>query len=178
MRFIDNYETNSLLSTIRMTIGSWNQIEHLNCPPSHCYKYIPENDPHEIYILAKELIEWFNESGWIIYKFDNSTFPSDDEISTFETIFLDEHYNWDITEQNTLLFNEKDSTKPSENKKLHLLIFFSIMFEWHAYIVSENSSEPKRLGLIDGVVYFMGDKVHVEQGEQLIKKIFGPNLNM
>lgn len=43
-----------------------------------------------------------------------------------------------------------------------MTIFFAITFYWHVYIAFDGTENGRRIGLQDGIVYFIGDERFVQ----------------
>lgn len=173
MKIIDKAEVNKLLHPLGLKIGEWNQIESLHVDGLHCYKYIPGKNAVNIYVLVRKLLEWINVDGWVLYQVDNSTSPLDDEISVLERIVSNGEFQWDASMHHSFLFCGTESDNDVVDfTTLVLLLYFSILFEWHIYMVSDGSATFQRLAIIDGVIYFMGRKESVESGVLLIEKFY------
>ncbi|MCS4308875.1 hypothetical protein M2404_003237 [Rheinheimera pacifica] len=95
----------------------------------------------------------------------------DDEIKVLEKIVSNGGLQWDVSNHHSFLFcrAENDGDILCFTTLLFLLCF-SILFEWHIYMVSEGAAIFQRLAIIDGVIYFMGGKESVESGMLLIEK--------
>lgn len=173
MKIIDKAEANELINPLGLKIGEWNQIESLHVDGLHCYKYIPSKNAIDIYFLVGKLLNWINVNGWILYQIDNSTFPLDDEIKVLEKIVSNGELQWDVSRHHSFLFCGAESDGDILcSTTLVFLLYFSILFEWHIYMVSEGAAIFQRLAIIDGVIYFMGGKESVESGMLLIEKFF------
>ena len=89
----------------------------------------------------------------IVIQADNSTFPTSDECAVFRIIFGDLADDWLSAESRSLVFlNQEIGSVRIDVQRLALLIYYSILFEWHVHIVCIHENRVLRIGLEDGVV--------------------------
>jgi hypothetical protein len=158
-------EANERLAQIGLTIGEWNEIaDHVTGASVH-FSFAPSRDVSHVYALAHRLAASFSESAWALVQFDHSTAPSPDEIRIFEALAFEPGTSWDLGAQRTFLF-ERSSQRPADDlTSLTMTIFFAITFYRHVYIAFDGTENGRRIGLQDGIVYFIGDERFVQLGK-------------
>jgi len=165
MQILLKKEADQLLLSNGLMIGEWNELTDVDKGASEHTTYLPSRNASELYVVSILLAKWISDGGWSLLQFDNSTSPLDDEVDIFERLVLASGQCWNIGEQRTFVFNATD------DKNMHLLgilIFFTLLFEWHVYITSETSKYAQRLGLQDGVIHFFGDRKSIVSATKLI----------
>jgi len=169
IQFISREKAESLLLPLGLRIGSWNQITETGDVSAQRVQFFPGRGGSELYVLAHHLSKWVARNGWVLIQFDNSTLPLDFEIDTLSFIFS--HYcgRWDFLRQKSILVNPTNVSIKYES--VSLMIFFGLLFEWHFYLVGENSDPGRRLGIQDGVVYFFGITETLVDARELIEQV-------
>lgn len=122
-------------------------------------------DAVELYVAAHRLASWVCSGSWTLLQVDNSTLPTDDEGSVFESLVL-KGGTWNVPSQHTFLLDGK-----TRRSTLVLLIHFALLFTWHIHLVSEASFGGQRLALQDGVAYFFGDPSATAKADDLIASL-------
>lgn len=167
MKILSKSEADQFLSAIDLRIGDWNEVMDIS-PGSIIRKmFRPTREALPLYVLASTLLQWIGCDGRILLQIDNSTAPADDEAGIFERLMFSAESKWDIGRQKSFLFDEVTSCRSS----IVLIIFFSLVFEWHVYLVSDISSKGVRLALLDGFIYFFGDMKAIEDADVLVSKL-------
>jgi hypothetical protein len=156
---------NERLAQIGLTIGEWNELADRVTGASVHFSFAPSRDVSHVYALAHRLAASFSESAWALVQFDHSTAPSPDEVRTFEALVFEPNSSWDLDTQRAFLF-ERSSQRPADDlTSLTMTIFFAITFYWHVYIAFDGAEDGRRVGLQDGIVYFIGDERFVQLGK-------------
>lgn len=172
MRVLSQIEADELLRPLRLKIGEWNELKKLTSDDVPHEVHHPSRDARELYVLAGYVLDWLAPEGWILLQIDNSTWPSDDETGVFERLAFAAEQRWDIDTQRSFLFGDASEDESGiDRHQLILLIFFSLMFQWHVYLTCENAGPGQRLGLQDGVVYFIGDSKLVDTADAMLRRL-------
>ncbi|NIA67394.1 hypothetical protein HBA54_02190 [Pelagibius litoralis] len=172
MRILSQVEADELLRPLQLKIGEWNRLNDLASDDVPYKVYHPSRDTRELYVLAGYLLDWFAPEGWVLLQVDNSTWPSDDETGVFERLAFAAKQRWDIDTQRSFLFGDSSEDEfDIDRHQLILLIFFSLMFEWHVYLTCEKATPGQRLGLQDGVVYFIGEAKLIDAADATLQQI-------
>jgi len=171
MRMLSHIEVDELLRPLNLRIGEWNELNKLKSDDVPYKVYHPSRDARELYVLARCVLDWLAPEGWVLLQIDNSTWPSDDETGVFERLVFSAGQRWDIDARRSFLF---DGTSEGESgidrHQLVLLIFFSLMFEWHVYLTCKNAGPGQRLGLQDGMIYFIGSSKLIDAAEVILRR--------
>lgn len=168
MRTLLRSEVDPLLLVVGLKIGNWNELADIAAGGVLRKAYRPPNNAIELYVAAGHLLNWLAPEGWTLLQVDNSTAPTDDEIRVFERLVFGDDRTWDVGGQRSFLFDDAGKTEfGADQATLVLLVFFSLLFEWHVYLTSQSSTGGRRLGLLDGVAYFFGDAKTIEQADML-----------
>ncbi|MFD2234610.1 hypothetical protein [Phaeospirillum tilakii] len=167
--FISREKAESLLISVGLRIGGWNQLAEMDGVLSRHIQFHPGRGQSELYVLARHLSKWVARNGWVLIHFDNSTLPLDVEIDTVSFIFLAPGERWDITRQRIILVDSGDAA--NNHEAVSLMIFFGLMFEWHFYLAGEHAEPGRRLGILDGTVYFFGQTDALAEAGELIEQV-------
>ncbi|MEO3430520.1 hypothetical protein AAFN88_16800 [Pelagibius sp. CAU 1746] len=164
MRVLTQAEADSLLQPLDLKVGEWCELACLSSEVFPNKAYRPNPDARELYVLAGHLLDWLDPKDWVILQIDNSTAPLFDESKVFEELAFEPGQRWDLGNQRTFLFG-------IERAKLILIVFFSLVFEWHVYLTCKSADQGQRLGLQDGIVYFIGRPEMVGAAEAMVERI-------
>jgi len=165
MRVISKFDADHLLANNGLKIGKWNELTD-TIPGS--VKYIelcPSKDALELYVVAKRIRLWLPFSEWMLFQIDNSTAPEDDEVKVFELLVLQDDQQWVVSEQKSFLIED---VKGRAISTIDLLIYFSLLFEWHVHLTTAHSKNGQRLVIQDGIIYFFGDDNSIKDAEAVI----------
>lgn len=172
MRVLSKSEAEQLLLARNLRVGGWNEISDVVAGKVINKAWPAPREALPLYVFSEALLNWMTLGGWTIIQFDNSTAPTDDEIRVFEQLMLFEGFRWDIAKQRTFLFDDSDGVSSDRTRTmLVLVVFFSLLFEWHIHLVSEKVINEERLSLQDGVVYFFGNTTAIEGANTLIEQL-------
>jgi hypothetical protein len=172
MRVLSRIEADHLLLALGLKIGNWNELADDSEGVVTSKGYRPPRNALELYVVARQLLNWIAGGEWTFLQVDNSTAPANDEIRVFEKLMFHGEERWDIGAQRSFLLDDASKVgSATDQTSLVLLIFFSLVFEWHVYLTSKNSTRGQRLALQDGVVYFFGDAKTIERADTLVSRI-------
>ena len=169
LQFISREKAESLILSLDLRIGGWNQLTETGEVSTQHVQFRPDRGGSELYVLAHHLSKWVARNGWVLVQFDNSTLPLDAELDTISFIFSPSGGRWDLTHQKSLLVNS--ANRASHYEAVSLIIFFGLLFEWHFYLAGENSEPGRRLGILDGTVYFFGFAEALAEAGELVEQV-------
>jgi hypothetical protein len=86
MRILTTHEADQLLFCKGMRIGKWNELTDISTDSMRYVAYQPPTNALELYVVAKQLLDWIALGGWVLLQIDNSTAPAPDEIKIFEKL--------------------------------------------------------------------------------------------
>jgi hypothetical protein len=172
---VDASYASKLLVTQSFRIGRWGEL--VAAADVDSISMSPPEEALPLYVLCTHLCEWILSGNWTVLQFDNSTFPSADEVAVFERLLL-RGERWNPLEERSFVLKGGDAEDPSRKTTLVLLIYASLMFCWHVHVVSERSALGKRLALMDGVVHFFGDRNALQEAQQLLHAVASQPLAM
>lgn len=151
---ITNLEVNKLLKPLDMHIGAWCEIKDTHNGKNVIY-HVPR-DADKMYIFAQHAANWIPKGKWKIFQIDNSTSLSKDA-EIFLSAFLGKlDSNIDFSKEKSFLLKfDNDLSDPKKQFILGDIIFTCLLFECHAYIVSEGSRNGEIISIQDGAIFFL-----------------------
>lgn len=166
IRLLSSEEARDLLENINLKIGDWNELADTIPGTSNYFAFTPPQDAAHLYTLTHRLTMSLLDKAWVLVQIDNSTAPLPDELKVFEALASIPSGKWDIGTQRTFLF-ENCSRGASENcARLAMIVFFAIVFSWHLYITFDGANDGSRIGIQDGIVYFVGNYDYLKSAKE------------
>lgn len=170
MRTLLKSEANEILLTMGLEVSDWGGVSAFDNCPSSIKTFKPSKKALELYVTSMHLSKWLAASEYLLIQADNSTFPSADEILVLKVILGPLVDEWLSASNRSLLIEENSgSSLCADAEMVALVIYFSIIFEWHICLVSGRKGVGARLGIQDGVVSFYGDKILIEKANSIIR---------
>ena len=149
-RIITKKELTDLLNSIHMKIGEWNNIMLLKKHESIVYK-APRNADY-MYTFAQQIASYLPNGEWKLFQIDNSTaLKQDEEIFLSSLLGLSAI---DFSNEKSFLIEFQNSHLCKKEITIANLMFACILFECHAYFVSDGSHQGEVIAIQDGFVYF------------------------
>ena len=169
MRMLSKHEADQLLVGLNLKIGNWNELTNVDSDAVLSKAFRPSRGAVELYEEARRMLGWIACGGWTLLQIDNSTAPTDEEIAVLEKLVLPAGAQWDVAEQKSFLFDGiSEASSATDQTGLVLIVFFSLLFEWHVYLTSEHAASGQRLALQDGVVYFFGESEAIDTAKVVV----------
>ena len=155
-RLLARVEAESLLARLGLKIGPWNGVTATGHSAVRSLPY--SRDVRDTFSLAHALLRWLSpsECDWYLLQFDNSTCPLENEQETFESVMRLEPDVWDIGLHRTVVAENYSASEAQST--VGLLIFLSLVFEWHVHLVASSAIDGRRIGLLDGVAHLFGSE--------------------
>ena len=185
MKYITTQEANSYLSDIGMEIGTWNQIADHSRSKKNDNNWIKYKAPKaalELFCFSRHVAGWLPKGDWKIFQVDNSTSLSQNELSIFFGLPLNQEGSKYFFEKNSFLFKfgEDKSINSSTELIISNIIYLFLLFECHGQVVSSNSSVGQRISIQDGFVYFFSKDKSMSGADILLKnyelnRLLSPN---
>lgn len=172
MRAMSTSETDNLLNPLGLKIGNWKELVNASDRTFGHRAFRPVRDALGMYAVSTHLLQWIGQQGWKILQIDNSTAPTRDEINVFEKLAFSPREHWSVSEQRSFLFGDESTDLLAQGQTtLTLIIYFSLVFEWHVHLVSERSATRRHVGIQDGTIYFYGDTKALEEAHTLVSSL-------
>jgi hypothetical protein len=168
LRALTVAEASELLATLGLTIGGWNELVEITKKKAVNRRCTAPKEARALYLFSQQLLEWLSSktSDWVLLQIDNSTSPLPDEVTVFELLVWGAADHWDVATQRTFVIEMAADRDADVATRLRMLIFISLMFEWHIHLTCQRSVDGRRLGLLDGVAYLFGDEVAVSEFQE------------
>jgi hypothetical protein len=176
VRLIAKDEAIRCLREISFDIGSWNEIGPtgaLVARPNWLNIQAPR-DAKQLLHLSHHAAGWLPRGAWKIVQFDYSNcFNRVESVFVNSLLFGSAGFaDFNSAERPAILFEFGDEL--SQNESLELLIanvvYATLLFEGHAYLVSSASAGGERLGIQDGFLYFQSRTQDVSGAADLIEQ--------
>lgn len=164
---IINMNVLSILNQLGVTIGTWNELVSSKNDEEFSFGYMAPRDSTLMYVVSQKIAEWLDVQDFFILQIDNSTSPMDDEVKIFQALITPCGEEFDISERKSYFFARSDKAMDVRGL-LVLIVYFSILFSWHVYLISDTSSNGSRIAIQDGVIYFIGDGEAIGKSKELI----------
>lgn len=166
----------SILQAVGVEIGNWGELKSLNPDHESRVNFIPSGEALRLYVVAARLAKWLGTEDFFIIQVDNSNSPADDEVEMLKILLKPTNGKINSSDQ-TFMFS-----RPEDNLNmmavLTAVIYFLIMFSWHAYLVSDKSSMGKRLAIQDGMVSLLGSADDIKKAEYMVNELKNKPLSM
>lgn len=158
-----------LLEKLSLSVDQWGRVEDKVPGERLCSQYNPSRDALELYCFAFHVAGWIRNDEWKLMLFDNSSLLSFDEKIVFSQFSSEEFENIFCVENPALLVDLSFGSRSRSEIKVAYLIYFSLLFEAHCWIVSSAGRHGQHLGIQDGFVYFISrDNAHINSAQDLI----------
>jgi hypothetical protein len=160
-------ETNALLYSIGLHVGIWNQITAKNFQNEKkeeryiCIK--SPRDAWDLYVFSQHISEWLPKGNWNILRFDNST-----SLDAMQKVILSKYIkDFDFVKDNYKNYSFKLEFEETSNHimwevEMSCIIFYILLFQAHAQIVSSSCERGQYLSIQDGFIYFMYENKKVK----------------
>lgn len=171
IKIMTDAQTNTLLSELDMELGEWGQIYDKKQPSSDpIYTGIRASDSgKQLFVLALHCVTWFAKSGWLILRFDKSSSLSSVQSGILSALLFERRKPEAVEFYDQSILIEIQNNEASIQCARAILvttIYFVLLFETHAEIVSSESGNGRFLSMQDGHVYFM----HREDDDRALAK--------
>lgn len=169
VRILSKPDSGALLAPFGLTIGNWNEIVGTELASGEVVSVRAPHDGLELFVLVGHLAHWIGCDEWAFFQVDNSTSPTNDEIAVFQAIAL-RGAQWDIVNERSFVFSAlQGNSQQGVRTTIGLVMYFSLLFEWHVHVTANGARSQQRLALQDGVVHFFGDTLALERARSLLK---------
>lgn len=174
MKILSIEEANKLLSSVGKKIGDWNRIEDIAVRLRNNGQWSNYQAPHgakELFNFASHVAAWLPKGKWKILQIDNSNYFDATQNILLQRLLFGGDVELGPDLQRTFLFEfsgEKESDDKTELLISNLIHLF-LLFEGHAYFVSEGGIDGQCLGVQDGFVYFSSWTEGLSGAEMLLK---------
>jgi hypothetical protein len=159
IRQLSKIEADSLLNSIGMKIGNWNQITERN---DNKLESIIESAPAnglQLYCFAAYIAGWLPKGQWKLFQLDNSQgFSAYDAFFFGRLLFGSAQIpNLNLSGNSTFLFEFGQGHDVDNDTELLItnLIYVFLLFQGNGQIISSGSLNKQYLSLRDSVVYFV-----------------------
>lgn len=173
MKILNLSEANSYLSEIGMRIGEWNNIAFKREPQSSRWlnHKCPDNAA-ELWAYSQHVAGWVRDGRWKMLQIDNSTNMDIVEVNSIYSLLGVNKVGVEKSKLNSVIFCYGDDAE--ENLRINLtvanLVFYFLLFELHAYIVSSESALFGHLSIHDGYSYFHAEEAGIKSAKSLLEK--------
>lgn len=170
MRALTRLDADNILAPLGIKIGEWNELLEITSASEISMRALkPPTAAINLYVVSLWLTDWLPIGNWKLLQIDNSTSLSNDESLLFQQLLDSLKQGGDVTSERTFQFvvGEKGATRQRIDVLISSIIFFALMFEWHIHIVADGGAQGQRLALLDGIIYFFGDKESISIAESL-----------
>lgn len=172
MKSLSPEKANRYLSTLGMKIGGWNELAYIEEQEQSNRKWFNYRAPRDalaLYSFSALMTDWLPRGDWKILQFDNSNdFPRVTELLLSRVLGTKQPI--DLTQTRTFIFEYTNDENRIQNEVVITgLIYFLLVFEGHAYMVSSADS-GYRLGIQDGFIYFQGKEEALARGREILKR--------
>ncbi|MCG8668734.1 MAG: hypothetical protein MI867_04920 [Pseudomonadales bacterium] len=162
-------EVVQLLEDMSLCIDQWGRVKDKTKGKQLCSQYNPSREALELYCFAFHVAGWIRNDEWKLMLFDNSSLLSLDEKVVFSQFSSKEFENIFCVENPALLVDLNVGSRSRSEIKVAYLIYFTLLFEAHCWIVSSACRHGQHLGIQDGFVYFISkDNEHIDSAQDLI----------
>lgn len=162
-------DMNSILQAVGVEIGGWGELKSINTDLDSRANFIPSGEALRLYVVATKLAKWLDTEDFFIIQVDNSNSPADDEVEMLNILLKPTNGNINSSDQ-TFMFSRPEANL-NMMTVLTAVIYFLIMFSWHAYLVSDKSYMGKRIAIQDGMVSLLGSAEDVKKAEFIIHEL-------
>ncbi|MBC3907901.1 hypothetical protein [Undibacterium umbellatum] len=174
MKVLSLDEANLFLSGIGKKIGNWNRIEDAVINQNsngHWINYQMPSDAQELLNFATHVVSWLPKGKWKIFQIDDSNCLDSMQIILIQ-ILLFGAGKLDRNLPRTFLFEFSEDKEINNKTELLIanLMHLFLLFEGHAYIVSEGGIAGQCVAVQDGFVYFSCRDKELDGAACLLKR--------
>jgi hypothetical protein len=176
VRLIAKEEATCYLREVGFDIGSWNEIAPagaLAAQPNWLNIQAPR-DAKQLLHLSHHAAGWLPRGAWKVVQFDYSNcFTRVENVFISNLLFGSVGFaDFNSVERPAILFEFGDDLSQNESLELLIanLVYATLLFEGHAYLVSSASAGGERLGVQDGFLYFQSRTQDASGAADLIER--------
>jgi len=169
MKILDSAAANTYLHSVGMEIGEWNEIRDRAGQPSWRSQAAPA-DARELLTFAQHIVTWVPNASWKMLQIDNSAVFDSFQIHFLDSLLRLEAGSVGFGNGRSFLFEFSGSETEDAGTEFVLanLVYALLLFDAHGYVVSKNSLGGEKLGVQDGVAYFMARDADLTKATELI----------
>lgn len=172
IEILSKSDADNFLSPLGLLVGDWGGVTVSDASLFSTVTFEPSKIALELYVTSMVLSKWLDRDGRILAQADNSTFPTADELAVFRIILGPLADGWILAENRSLLVQADAYRDASQiSQVIALLIYYSILFEWHVHLVSVCKEGVSRLVIEDGIVSVCGSGRLRESIDVVVRKI-------
>lgn len=170
MKILDSVDANVHLHSVGMEIGEWNEIRDLAGRSTWISQSAPA-DARELLTFAQHIVTWVPNASWKILQIDNSAVFDSFQINFLNSLVRLPPGAVGFGSGRTFLFEFCGSETEDVETEFVLanLVFALLLFDAHGYVVSKNSLGGEKLGVQDGVAYFMARNSELTKATEIIE---------
>lgn len=173
MRIISSHQAEALLSTVRMRLGSWNNLESMAPRLRNRSAWEKLHAPSSnLLSFSHHVAAWLPRGKWKLVQFDDSNGWMDPvQVSLIGSILngSKESFDFNVNQDKTFLFEFEEGPAVSQELQIGNLVYFMLLFELHMYVASAASSAGEMLAVQDGFVYFCSDEKGIARSRSIMK---------
>ncbi|MFA5120938.1 hypothetical protein [Zavarzinia sp.] len=156
---LERHRIEEILSSLGLKLSEWSSIEYARDGLSQEVRWKNRQAPSDgraLLYFSRHVIDWLQDGDGYIVQFDNSNWFSAAEEFLFSSLIGNETAKA-INACGAILIDSQDTRA---KLLLSYIVFYCLLFEGHAYLVSPGSSGERYLGIQDGFIYLcaLGDE--------------------
>ena len=173
MKNLSTEDANQILAAVGMAIGNWNEIVDSKIPTSEMKwtNYQAPSVSRELFCFSRHVAGWLPNGDWKLLQLDNSNDLDANKESLLTQLLFGANSLPSHTQSRSFLFHRSSRDAPDINDLIVAnLIHALLLIEGFGYFVSSGSNQGQRLGIQDGVIYFVArDEKSIEDAKALLE---------
>lgn len=174
MKNLSTEDANQILAAVGMAIGNWNEIVDSKIPTSEM-KWINHQAPsasRELFCFSRHVAGWLPNGEWKLLQLDNSNCFDANKESLLTQLLFGANSLQSRTQSRSFLIDRSSRDAPDVNDLVVAnLIHALLLIEGFGYFVSSGGDQGQRLGVQDGVIYFVArNQKCIEDAKALLKE--------
>lgn len=184
MRILSQSAANDLLSRLGMELDAWHKIVNRHAPVAEQGHFAIHQAPRDalaLHSFSQHLADWLPQSAWYLFQIDDNTvFTAPDEQFLIAHLLSVDSAELNQNGARSFLFEFGADTEQNRKTRLIMasLIFYFLLFEQHANMVSGMSTQGEILALQDGFAYFIAPSGYLQTANKLIAEFTANPLQM